>query len=71
MAAQTYATGKPLPPRDQWVPRVFFRNNQQGGRMFYVIDLPADDDLNEHAELNPGTLEIRDALTDEVLWRQQ
>lgn len=59
---KTYATGKPLPPRDQWVPRVFVRAER-----FYVIDLPADDDLNEHARLNPGTLRIEDA-TGKVLW---
>lgn len=23
MSGATYATGKPLPPRDQWVPRVW------------------------------------------------
>ncbi len=71
MTAETYAIGKPLPPRDQWVPRIFIRNGDDGQRMFYVIDLPADDDLNVHAELNPGTLEIRDGLTDDLLWRPQ
>lgn len=57
-----YAIGKPLPPREQWVPRIFFRESG-----FYVIDLPADDDLNEHARLNPGTLRIEDAVGN-VLW---
>lgn len=70
MTGQTYATGKPLPPRDQWVPRVFYRLTN-GEPTFYVIDLPADDDLNAHAEANPGTLKIEDGLTGEVLWRQQ
>ncbi len=56
----------PLPPRDQWVPRVFVR-----AETFYVIDLPADADLNEHVDLNPGTLRIEDALTGEVLWSAQ
>jgi hypothetical protein len=59
---KTYATGKPLPPRSEWVPRVFIR-----GETFYVIDLPVDDDLNEHARLNPGTLRIEDTKG-QVLW---
>jgi hypothetical protein len=37
------------------VPRVFRRAEQ-----FYVIDLPPNDDLAEHARLNPGTLRIED-----------
>jgi hypothetical protein len=52
---KTYATGKPLPPRWQWVPRIFRRDG-----MFYTIDLPEDDDLAEHAALNPGTQRIED-----------
>lgn len=39
--------------------------------MFYPLDLPITDDLSAHAEHNPGTLKITDALTGEVLWRQQ
>lgn len=62
MTGKTYATGKPLPPRHLWVPRLFFR--EEG---FYVIDLPADDDLNAHAVANPGTIRIEDA-TGKVLW---
>ena len=58
----THAKGKPLPPRSQWVPRVFIREDT-----FYIIDLPIDDDLNEHARLNPGTLMIQDARG-KVLW---
>ena len=53
---------KTLPPRNEWVPRVFFREG-----MFYMIDLPKDDDLNAHAELNPGTLRIEDVWGN-VLW---
>jgi hypothetical protein len=51
-----------LPPRDQWVPRLFFRDD-----VFYIVDLPKDDDLNEHARLNPGTVRIEDA-SGKVLW---
>jgi len=56
-------TQRKLPPRHEWVPRVFRR---AGG--FYVIDLPVDDDLAEHARLNPGTLRIEDGLTGAQLW---
>lgn len=71
MTGSTYATGKPFPPREQWVPRVFHRLSADGKPMFYVIDLPADDDVSTHAELNPGTLKIEDGLTGEVLWSLQ
>jgi len=54
-----------LPPRETWRPRVFVRSDT-----FYVIDLPQDEDLALHAELNPGTLQILDEYGD-VLWRQQ
>lgn len=51
-----------LPPRDQWVPRVFRRED-----VFYVIDLPVDEDLAVHAKLNPGTLRIED-VSGSQLW---
>ena len=51
-----------LPPRHAWVPRIFIREG-----MFYAIDLPVDEDLNLHAELNPGTLRIED-IAGNVLW---
>lgn len=38
---------------------------------FYPLVLPLTDDLSAHAECNPGTLEITDALTGEILWRPQ
>lgn len=53
---------KPLPPRSQWVPRIFRRDG-----FFYVIDLPPDADLQEHADLNPGTLRIEDVFGNQ-LW---
>lgn len=56
------ASRRPLPPRYEWVPRVFFRDGH-----FYVIELPVDDDLNEHARLNPGTERIEDGFGN-VLW---
>jgi len=62
MTGSTYATGKPLPPESEWVPRIFVREG-----FFYLIALPADDDLSRHAELNPGTLRIED-LEGNVLW---
>lgn len=58
----TYATGKALPPMSDWELRVFFREGH-----FYAISLPVDDDLNKHAELNPGTLRIED-IDGNVLW---
>jgi hypothetical protein len=58
----TYATGKPLPPQSEWVGRIFIRDD-----VFYAITLPADDDLNEHARLNPGTLRIEDPEGN-ILW---
>lgn len=70
MTGQTYATGKPLPPRDQWVPRIFFRKDEGGQPVFYIIDLPEDDDVSVHAELNPGTTRVEDAAGT-VLWSLQ
>lgn len=52
-------------PRDQWVTRVFLREEA-----FYLVDLPEDDDLNAHAELNPGTVMITD-VEGAILWRRQ
>lgn len=37
---------------------------------FYVLDLPARDDLAKHAECNPGTLRIEDHRGN-VLWRPE
>jgi hypothetical protein len=51
-----------FPPRSEWKPRVFRRAGT-----FYVIDLPVDDDLAEHARLNPGTLRIEDFMGNQ-LW---
>ena len=62
MDGLTYATGKPLPPREEWVPRIFRQKD-----MFYIIDLPEDDDLALHAEMNPGTIRIED-ITGKQLW---
>lgn len=53
---------KVLPPRCEWVPRVFRR-----AEGFYIIDLPENDDLAEHARLNPGTQRI-ESVTGEQLW---
>lgn len=44
---------------------LFFREG-----MFYPIDVPEDDDLAKHAELNPGTLRIED-IRGKVLWQPQ
>jgi len=49
--------GRTYPPEREWVPRVFVRSEG-----FYVINLPADADLGEHATLNPGTLRVEDVL---------
>lgn len=38
---------------------------------FYMLDLPGNDDLSAHAECNPGTLKITDAITGEILWAPQ
>lgn len=38
---------------------------------FYLLELPDTDDLSAHAECNPGTLKITDAITGEILWRPQ
>jgi len=51
--AKGYAAGQP---------RIFVREG-----FFYMIALPEDDDLNRHAELNPGTLRIED-IDGNVLW---
>lgn len=39
--------------------------------MFYPLELPLSDDLSAHAQWNPGTLRIEDAVTGETLWRLQ
>lgn len=44
---------------------IFFREG-----MFYPIELPITDDLNAHAEANPGTLRIEDAAGN-ILWRRK
>lgn len=49
-------------PRGPMAPRVFHRANT-----FYVIELPADDDLKVHALANPGTVRIEDMFGN-VLW---
>jgi hypothetical protein len=51
-----------FPPRSEWAPRVFHREDT-----FYCIDLPLNDDLAEHARLNPGTLRIKDIVGNQ-LW---
>lgn len=51
-----------LRQRGPMAPRIFFREN-----IFYVIELPDDDDLNAHAACNPGTLRIEDIFGN-VLW---
>lgn len=38
---------------------------------FYPLELPENDDLSAHAEMNPGTTMISDARTGEVLWSPQ
>lgn len=53
---------KQLPPKSEWVPRIFRRED-----IFYCIDLPVNDDLAEHARLNPGTLRIED-IEGNQLW---
>lgn len=55
-------THSPPLARGPMVPRVFFRED-----IFYMLDLPGDDDLNAHAECNPGTLRIEDIMG-RVLW---
>ncbi|MGI4947400.1 MAG: hypothetical protein ACRYHC_01715 [Janthinobacterium lividum] len=62
MSLSPYAAGKPYPPESEWVPRIFVR--EEG---FYVVALASDDDLNEHARLNPGTMRVEDLLGN-VLW---
>ena len=62
MTGQSYPTGKPFPPRDEWVPRIF-----RIAEGFYIIDLPEGDDLQAHADLNPGTLRVEDVFGNQ-LW---
>lgn len=49
-------------------PRLVLFHRAEG---FYPLSLPGNDDLSAHAESNPGTLKITDALTGEILWRPQ
>jgi hypothetical protein len=63
--AATIARRTDMPTR----PTMFHRKET-----FYVIDTYEDEgfsELAEHARLNPGTLKITHALTDEILWRPQ
>jgi hypothetical protein len=39
--------------------------------VFYPLVLPISDNLAAHAECNPGTVRISDAITNETLWRLQ
>lgn len=52
-------------PRSEWVPRIFRRDG-----IFYVIDLPVNADLAEHARLNPGTRQIEDS-DGNILWKEE
>ena len=47
---------------DTLVTRIFIREE-----VFYAIEIPENQDLNKHAECNPGTLRIED-LEGNVLW---
>lgn len=38
---------------------------------FYPIEVRENEDLAKHAELNPGTLKIMDALGEKTLWQPQ
>jgi hypothetical protein len=58
----TYATGKPYPPRSEWVPRVFHRADG-----FYIAEMAEDDDVAEHVALNPGTIRVED-IKGNQLW---
>jgi hypothetical protein len=51
--------------RGPMVTRIFVRED-----IFYMLDLPDDDDLSAHAESNPGTLRIEDVVGN-VLWSLQ
>ncbi len=60
-----YPDGRKIPPESEWELRVFIRDGH-----FYAISLPVDDDLNRHAELNPGTLRIEN-IDGDVLWPEE
>lgn len=47
-------------------PRTFIFHREG---MWYPLELPENDDLAAHAECNPGTLKITDAVTGKVLWQ--
>ena len=51
-----------LASKEEWITRVFIREDS-----FYMINLPETDDLNKHAEMNPGTLRVED-LEGNILW---
>lgn len=42
---------------------IFFRN-----QYFYIISIFDGEPIENHVDLNPGTLRVEDAITREVLW---
>lgn len=58
--------GESVRGRGPMRPLIFHRED-----FFYLLHLPLYDDLSAHAECNPGTLKITDALSDKVLWSVQ
>lgn len=51
-----------MPPESEWVPRVFRRED-----VFYILNLPVDEDLQEHVDRNPGIIRIED-IVGKQLW---
>lgn len=47
-------------------PVIFHREEGFYGIMIYADNTPAE--IAEHANLNPGTLKVTDALSGELLW---
>lgn len=47
----------------------FHREDSATGKpIFYPIEIPPDETIEQHVELNPGTLKVKDALTGKTLW---
>lgn len=44
---------------------LFFRED-----FFYPVDFYAEDRVENHVRLNPGTVKVVDAVTQEILWER-
>ncbi len=49
----------------------FHREDESGVGFFYPLLVQPHETVEQHAKLNPGTLEVKDLLTGETLWHHK